>query len=198
MQYRKFEKNIPRKGTARPQSQFYIHVSVSDLYIPVIGLPILTDTCMWKLGLRPRKFLFWGYINPNFFAVLINPLLSGIIAARDEESDINFAEKMTQTDLFLPNFLLVSHALTVITLSLTTLSLWRILCHAQCRSRGSCSNCNLCTSTSLVNVSVTIIFNFVIFITVAMNMDPSMRWFHKDLNLSKNRNALGELSSYPK
>jgi hypothetical protein len=67
---------------------------------------------MWKLGLRPRKYLFWEYINPNFFAVLINPLLSGIIAARDEESDINFAEKMTQTDLFLPNFLLVSHALT--------------------------------------------------------------------------------------
>ncbi len=51
----------------------YIHVSVSDLYIysiPLIGLPILlrkiggpnvgvyrslTDTLMWKLGLRPRN-----------------------------------------------------------------------------------------------------------------------------------------------
>jgi hypothetical protein len=29
-QYRKFEKNIPRKGTVRPQSQF-LYVSVSDV-----------------------------------------------------------------------------------------------------------------------------------------------------------------------
>jgi hypothetical protein len=36
-QYRKFETNIPRKGIARPQSQF--QQSVSDLYIPTIGLP---------------------------------------------------------------------------------------------------------------------------------------------------------------
>ncbi len=50
---------------------FHIHASVSDLYVPTIGLPILleeiclcrpilglykllTDTWMWKLGLRPR------------------------------------------------------------------------------------------------------------------------------------------------
>ena len=48
---------------------FHIHASVSDLYIPTIGLPILleeictpllglykslTDTWMWKLRLRPR------------------------------------------------------------------------------------------------------------------------------------------------
>ncbi len=39
-QYRKFETNCA-KGTARPQSNFHIHVSVSDLYIPSIGLPIL-------------------------------------------------------------------------------------------------------------------------------------------------------------
>ncbi len=31
------KQNIPRKETARPHSQFYIHVSVSDLYIPAIG-----------------------------------------------------------------------------------------------------------------------------------------------------------------
>jgi len=31
--YRKFETNIPRKGIARPQSQFHILVFVSDLYI---------------------------------------------------------------------------------------------------------------------------------------------------------------------
>jgi hypothetical protein len=33
-QYRKFETNIPRKGIARPQSQFHIHVSVSDSHDP--------------------------------------------------------------------------------------------------------------------------------------------------------------------
>jgi hypothetical protein len=38
---RKFETKIPRNETARPRSQFYIHVSVSHLYIPMIGLPIL-------------------------------------------------------------------------------------------------------------------------------------------------------------
>jgi hypothetical protein len=49
---------------------FHIHVSVSDLYIPTIDMPVLlqeicglilginksvTDTTMWKLGLRPRN-----------------------------------------------------------------------------------------------------------------------------------------------
>ncbi len=29
----------------------------------------LTDTWMWKLGLRPAQLLFWEYINRNFFAV---------------------------------------------------------------------------------------------------------------------------------
>jgi hypothetical protein len=66
-QYQKFETNIPRKGIARTQSDFRIHVSVNDLYIPTIDLPILlqeicglimgiktslTDTQMWKLVLR--------------------------------------------------------------------------------------------------------------------------------------------------
>ncbi len=35
----KWKQNIPRKGIARPQSQ--LHVSVNDLYIPTIILPIL-------------------------------------------------------------------------------------------------------------------------------------------------------------
>jgi hypothetical protein len=74
-QYRKFEINIPKKGIARPKSHnFHIHVSLSDLYIPTIVLPILsilvleyiwadpgnikslTDTLMRKLGLKPRNF----------------------------------------------------------------------------------------------------------------------------------------------
>ncbi len=71
-QYLKFEPNITRKGIARPchNPSFHIHVSVSDLHIPTIDLPILlqeisgpimgiyeslTDTWMWKLGLRPRN-----------------------------------------------------------------------------------------------------------------------------------------------
>jgi hypothetical protein len=37
----KLETNILRKAIARPQSNFRIHVSVSDLCIPRIGLPIL-------------------------------------------------------------------------------------------------------------------------------------------------------------
>ncbi len=68
---KKFETNIARKGTAQPQfPNFHIHVSVSDLYILTIDLPILlqeicgpileiykslTDTWMGKLGLRPRN-----------------------------------------------------------------------------------------------------------------------------------------------
>jgi hypothetical protein len=45
--YRKFETNIPRKGIAGLSPNFHIHVSVSDLYIPRIGLPILLQENMW-------------------------------------------------------------------------------------------------------------------------------------------------------
>ncbi len=66
--------DIPFLGIARPQP--HIHVSVSDLYSPRIGLHIsssrvgrpivgiyksLTDAWMWKLGLRPR-YSFFGNI----------------------------------------------------------------------------------------------------------------------------------------
>ncbi len=63
-QYRKFEANIPRKGIARPQSQFHIHVLVSDYIFPrsvcldwswEYIYKLLTDTWMWQLGLRPRN-----------------------------------------------------------------------------------------------------------------------------------------------
>jgi hypothetical protein len=48
-QYRKFEANIPRNGIAPPQSQYLIHVSVSYLYIPMIGLPILLQENLWNI-----------------------------------------------------------------------------------------------------------------------------------------------------
>ncbi len=71
-QYRKFETNIPRKVIARPQSQ-YPHSCVCDGFIysqdqsaySAAGKYVdrslwiyksLTDTWMWKLGLRPRNF----------------------------------------------------------------------------------------------------------------------------------------------
>ncbi len=54
-QHRKFETNIPRKGTERPQSQFpHSPVSVSDLYIPTIDMPV----CCRKYVDRS-----WEYIN---------------------------------------------------------------------------------------------------------------------------------------
>ncbi len=65
-QCRKMETNIPEKELRGHSSNFHIHVSVSDLHIPTIDLPILpqeicriyktlADTWMWKLGLRPRN-----------------------------------------------------------------------------------------------------------------------------------------------
>ncbi len=60
---------FPEKEYRGLSPNFHIHVSVIDLYIPTIGLPILleeicrpllgpykslTDTWMWKLRLRPR------------------------------------------------------------------------------------------------------------------------------------------------
>ncbi len=60
---------FPEKEYRGLSPNFHIHVSVSGLYIPTMGLPFLleeicgpilgihkslTDTWMWKLGLRPR------------------------------------------------------------------------------------------------------------------------------------------------
>ncbi len=60
---------FPEKEYRGLSPNFHIHVSVRELYIPTIGLPVLLeeicrlilgiykslkDTRMWKLGLRPR------------------------------------------------------------------------------------------------------------------------------------------------
>ncbi len=67
----KIEKKYSQNKELRGHTpNFHINVSVSDFYIPTIDLPILlqeicgliqdiykslTDTWMWKLGLRPRN-----------------------------------------------------------------------------------------------------------------------------------------------
>ncbi len=71
LKQRKFETNIPRNETARPQSQF-LHSTLCELkYIPwsvclvccrkingpIVGIfKSLTETWMWKLGLRLSSF----------------------------------------------------------------------------------------------------------------------------------------------
>jgi hypothetical protein len=61
---------FPEKEYRGLSPNFHSHVAVSELYIPTMGLPFLleeicgpilriykslTDTLMWKLGLRPRN-----------------------------------------------------------------------------------------------------------------------------------------------
>ncbi len=85
-QYRKFEANIPRKGIARPQAQFPHHVSVSNLYIHTIDLPILLQeicgpileickslTDKWvEIGTEAEQFSEKEYINGIIVAVSIS------------------------------------------------------------------------------------------------------------------------------
>ncbi len=75
------KKIFPEKELHNRSHNFYIHVSLSDFYIPTIGLPILlqeymwtdpgkiktlTDTWMLKLGLRGHTILFLGIHKWNF------------------------------------------------------------------------------------------------------------------------------------
>jgi hypothetical protein len=80
---------FPEKEYRGLSPNLHIHASVSDLYIPTIGLPILleeicrpilglfkslTDTWMLKLGLMPRYSQKKEYIKGIFVAVCIRIL----------------------------------------------------------------------------------------------------------------------------
>jgi hypothetical protein len=67
---REFETNIPRKGISGPQFQFPIHVSVSELYIPTMGLPFLLEEIFGPiLGIykssQTHEFGNWGSLSKN-------------------------------------------------------------------------------------------------------------------------------------
>jgi hypothetical protein len=75
---------FPEKEYRGLSPNFHIHVSLSELYIPTMGLPFLlekicgpilgiykslTDTRMWKIGAEATLFPEKEYINGIAFAV---------------------------------------------------------------------------------------------------------------------------------
>ncbi len=63
---------FPEKELRGLIPNFHFHMSVSDLYIPTIGRPILLQENMWTdpgIVTEAVQFLSWEHINGIFFAV---------------------------------------------------------------------------------------------------------------------------------
>jgi hypothetical protein len=91
-QYRKIRNKYSRnRNCAGLSPNFHIHVSVRDLYIPTIGLPILLQENVWtdpgniciiahrhmnvESGTEATQFLFCEYVNGIFVTVHSQPLI---------------------------------------------------------------------------------------------------------------------------
>jgi hypothetical protein len=75
-QYRKFEKIFPEKELRGLSPYCHIHVSVSDLCIPMIGLTILLQENIWTLTPNPSpekggEISFKKYCSCNFLRKIL-------------------------------------------------------------------------------------------------------------------------------
>ncbi len=114
---------MTRKGIARPQSNFHIHVSVCDLNSPTIGPHIFlqqnrqTDCgnrshiWMWKLGLRPRKFFSGNTVFVSNFGIVCSqcvlPFYSYQVYLSDPSPYVSYLCHLSSRSpllLFLSNF----------------------------------------------------------------------------------------------
>jgi hypothetical protein len=101
---------FPEKELGSHSPNFHIHVPVSDLYIPTIDLPILlqeicgpilgiykslTDTWMWKFGLRPRhsqkRNTYMGFPRSAYHRVLhrVLALLANLLGELKRKNLVN-------------------------------------------------------------------------------------------------------------
>jgi hypothetical protein len=102
---------FPEKELYSHSPNFHIHVSVSILHIPTINLPILlqeiwghilglhktlTDTWMWKLGLRLRNF-HKGIHKWDFPCSAVHPLSSKIEMVAKKKDFLFFTDHSKQT-----------------------------------------------------------------------------------------------------